>query len=175
MIGVTSAGGFTIHPPWLQPPANAERRIVIDPGPAFGHGGHPTTAMVLDLLATQELRGLTVGDIGCGTGVLGIAAARLGAERVWAIDNDPAARQMTQANAVANGTPIDLVDAISACDLALVNVTIDVHEALAPSVQATRILVSGILEDQVDRLEAAYGRTLTTRRARDSWIAGALD
>ena len=92
-------------PSWARAPAlePGQVRLDLDPGLAFGTGGHATTAMCLDWLAGEPLDGLEVVDYGCGSGILALAAAKLGARRVWAVDNDPQALEATRRNALANG------------------------------------------------------------------------
>src|SRR5213079_1699122 len=104
-------GPLWVGPPWERPAAS-ENAIVIDPGRAFGTGGHPTTRLCLQLLLELERGSLL--DIGCGSGVLAIAAARLGFSPVIAVDHDPAAVEATQRNAAANEVELDVrvVDAL---------------------------------------------------------------
>ena len=94
------AGGLWIGPPWEQPDPG-EPAVVIDPGRAFGTGAHPTTRLCVELLARCERGSLL--DVGCGSGVLSIAAARLGYGPIQAVDNDPVAVETTIANAEVNG------------------------------------------------------------------------
>ena len=98
-------GGLWIGPPWEQPEPG-ERAVVIDPGRAFGTGAHPTTRLCIELLARSE-RGPLL-DVGCGSGVLAIAAARLGFDPIRAVDNDPVAVETTIANAAANDVTMEV-------------------------------------------------------------------
>jgi ribosomal protein L11 methyltransferase len=98
-------GGLWVGPPWEQPDADAVA-VVIDPGRAFGTGGHPTTRLCLELLEAEE-RG-SVLDVGCGSGVLSIAAAKLGFAPVLAFDFDPQAVEATERNAADNGVAVDV-------------------------------------------------------------------
>ena len=93
-----------VRPPWEPPLEDGGVDLVIDPGQAFGTGGHHTTRLCLELLLELEPAG-ALADWGCGSGVLAIAAARLGFDPVLACDADPAALEATRANAAANGTP----------------------------------------------------------------------
>src|SRR5205085_141938 len=97
-------GRFWVGPPWEQAPEGVEP-IVIDPGRAFGTGAHPTTRLTLGLL--QELEPSSLLDVGCGSGVLSIAAARLGFEPVLGTDLDDAAVEATLENARRNGVSVE--------------------------------------------------------------------
>jgi ribosomal protein L11 methyltransferase len=97
-------GPFWIGPPWEDPPPGSTA-IVIDPGRAFGTGAHPTTRLCVELLSTLEPT--TLVDVGCGSGVLGIAAAKLGFSSVACFDNDPAAIDATLRNAAVNGVSLE--------------------------------------------------------------------
>jgi ribosomal protein L11 methyltransferase len=128
-------GRFWVGPPWEEPPAGIET-IVIDPGRAFGTGAHPTTRMTLELL--QEIAPTSLLDLGCGSGVLAIAAAKLGFTPVVGIDTDEAAIEATLANAGVNGVELAalpgdaLVDDLPTAGVAVANVALDVVERLLP-------------------------------------------
>ncbi len=132
-------GPLWIGPPWERAPADA-LAVVIDPGRAFGTGAHATTRLCLELLLGVP-RG-SVLDVGCGSGVLAIAAARLGFGPVVAVDVDEAAVGAARANAATNGVAIDvhhldaLEDTLPVADVVLANVTLEAVEALAPRVDA---------------------------------------
>ena len=100
-----AVGRVWVGPPWEEPPADAIA-VVIDPGRAFGTGGHPTTRLCLELLSELEPGSLL--DVGCGSGVLAIAAARLGFAPVTALDDDVAAVEATRAKRPANGVELDV-------------------------------------------------------------------
>jgi ribosomal protein L11 methyltransferase len=142
-------GKLWIGPPWEAPPEGVEA-IVVDPGRAFGTGGHATTRLCLELLDGLE-RGSLV-DVGCGSGVLAIAAARLGFAPVLAIDHDPAALEATRRNAEANGAELEvrLVDALNeplpAADTAVANISAESVELVIPRLGARTIVASGYLE-----------------------------
>jgi ribosomal protein L11 methyltransferase len=145
-------GGLWIGPPWETPPPGAEA-IVVDPGRAFGTGGHATTRLCLGLLVQQERGSLL--DVGCGSGVLAIAAARLGFAPVIALDRDPSALEATRRNADANGAEVDcrLADALAEplprADVAVANISAEAVERLLPRLGGAIVITSGYLEQDV--------------------------
>jgi ribosomal protein L11 methyltransferase len=145
-------GSLWIGPPWETPPPDADA-IVVDPGRAFGTGGHATTRLCLQLLVDQERGSLL--DIGCGSGVLAIAAARLGFAPVVALDRDPSALEVTRRNAAANGAEIEcrladaLVDPLPAAHVALANISAEAAEHLVQRLDAATVVTSGYLEQDV--------------------------
>ena len=172
--------GLLILPAWLPcPPEHAERRLMaMDPGSAFGTGSHPTTRLcleALELLAAmtpEGLAGLRVADLGCGSGVLGLAALRLGAASVAAVDTDSLAVRATTDNAALNGlTPqvrvqLGSVEALAEllegqpADLLLCNILAPVIQALCPAFNTVLAangvgLLSGLLVDQAPALQLA--------------------
>ncbi len=180
---VTDVGPFSIRPPWLEPGEGVD--LVIDPGHAFGSGSHPSTRLALTLIADLVTPGMRVADLGAGSGVLAVAAARLGAE-VLAVDLDPAARDAIDANARRNGvrerieTVIgDVATTVITADLSVLNVTIDIHEHLGPALHSLPpgpLVVAGILAgDQEQRCAAAHHRHPRTRVADGEWAALVLD
>lgn len=182
LLTVEFAGRFAVHPPWIEPPPG-HRPIEIDPGHAFGSGSHSSTRLALELLGEELPPPLEVFDVGCGTGVLAIGAALLGAH-VVAVDIDPAAIAATAANAernrvadrveVTTGSAGLVVDAV---DLVTVNVTIDIHERIAPALGPAhrRLIIAGVLgDDQLQRGAAAYGATVTRSLTHDGWMAAVL-
>ncbi len=141
------AGGLWLGPPWETPPDRA-CAVVIDPGRAFGTGSHPTTRLCVELLATTaERRSLL--DVGCGSGVLAIAAARLGFAPVLALDVDPVAVETTRTNAAVNGATLDvtMLDALDGAlphaDLAVANVLLRPVEAILARLDAREAITSG--------------------------------
>ena len=166
------AGGLWIGPPWETPP-DAARSVVIDPGRAFGTGAHPTTRLCVELLAAEERRG-SVLDVGCGSGVLSIAAARLGFGPVTGLDNDAVAVETTRANASANGVTVvaatadALADPLPAVDLAVANVLLAPVEAILHRLEAPRAITSGYLV--TDRPRAPRW-TSVARSELDGWAA----
>jgi ribosomal protein L11 methyltransferase len=155
----------------------------LDPGMAFGTGSHPTTALCLEWIASHDLRGASVVDFGCGSGVLGIAALLLGAASVRAIDHDPQARLATRENAAYNGVGAALViEAPQASvrgrhDVVLANILADPLIALAPTLTGLlrpggTILLSGLRQDQWDAVGSAYpGFRFEAPVVRDGWVA----
>lgn len=181
-------GRFWVGPPWELPEAVSGSRpgvggfaadasshpetISIDPGRAFGTGSHPTTRLTLELLQTLEPGSLL--DVGCGSGVLSIAAAKLGFAPILAVDLDEASVEATRANAHANGVVVDarradaLTDDLPHVDVALANVALDVVEALLQRLSADRAVTSGYLER--DR-PGAPGWAHVDRATADGWAA----
>jgi ribosomal protein L11 methyltransferase len=164
-------GPLWVGPPWEEAPRGA-RAVVIDPGRAFGTGGHPTTRLCLQLLLEFELGSLL--DVGCGSGVLAIAAARLGFSPVVAIDDDPAALEAAARNARANAASVELrrgdalAEPLPAADVVVANVSATVAGQLAPRVNARSLLVSGYLESEQPALA---GFAPTQRLTEDGWAA----
>ena len=158
--------------------------IPIDPGRAFGSGAHPTTRMCLTELELLIEPEAAVADVGCGSGVLAVAAARLGAALVVAVDVDPEAVRATVANAERNGvshvvasaTPVDDLEA-AAYDIVVANMSSHTLVALAPALSRAvaddgTIVLSGLLECQKELvLEAfgAHGFALTGTLAEEEW------
>lgn len=137
----------------------AGRTLTIDAGQSFGHGAHPTTQLCLRALESHLVAGQTVLDVGCGSGVLSLAAMTLGASSATAIDIDPAAVEATQANAATNqldvkvsSTPIE--DVAGPFDVVVVNMLLADLEPIAPQVQRAAgrlIILSGALIEQAHR------------------------
>jgi ribosomal protein L11 methyltransferase len=149
-------GSLWIGPPWEEPDGDAIA-VVIDPGRAFGTGGHPTTQLCLQLLETEE-RG-SVLDVGCGSGVLSIAAAKLGFAPVRAFDFDPQAVEATERNAADNGVAVDVEQAdlreddLPDAELALANIAAEAVVVLGPRLRAARAITSGYLVSDEPELE----------------------
>jgi ribosomal protein L11 methyltransferase len=164
-------GRLWVGPPWERPPAGLIP-VVIEPGRAFGTGAHPTTHLCLELL--QELEPASVLDIGCGSGVLSIAAAKLGFEPVTAVDVDPVAIEVTRANADVNDVEIaaSLAGDLPRAEVAVANISLDVVESLAPRIDAAVLIASGYLER--DELQVDGWRR-SDRRVLDGWAADLLE
>lgn len=155
-----------------------------DPGLAFGTGTHATTAQCLEWLDGVELSGRRVLDFGCGSGILAVAAARLGATQVVAVDNDPQALVATTANAEANAVAkrIVVADADSwqageRFDVVVANILANTLIELAPVLVAAladdgRIALSGVLPEQGEEVAAVYAALgiALERRERDGWL-----
>jgi ribosomal protein L11 methyltransferase len=164
-------GPLWIGPSWHEAPAGATA-IVIEPGRAFGTGAHPTTQLCVELLL--ELEPSSVVDLGCGSGVLAIVAAKLGFAPVIALDADDHAVAATASNAAANGVAVEarradvLVEELPGADLALANITRPALEALAPRLRSERLVSSGYLPTDPRRLRPfRHVRRVT----RDGWAA----
>jgi ribosomal protein L11 methyltransferase len=166
-----------VGPTWREPPA-ARIPVRIDPGLAFGTGSHPSTRLVLGYLERTIAGGERVLDYGCGSGILAIAAAKLGAARVDAVDLDPEAVQTTRANAHANAVEVQAVppDALPAADYDVVvaNILAQPLIVLAPLLaqRAKRLALSGILESQAEEVARAYRPKLEMAIAGrdDGWV-----
>jgi ribosomal protein L11 methyltransferase len=151
-------------------PADGAIPVKVDPGRAFGTGAHPTTRLCLELLQVLEPASLL--DVGCGSGVLSIAAAKLGYAPVTAVDLDAVARDVTRANAAANGVYVAVSDVPVSADLAVMNIALDVVETLLPELPVGRAITSGYLDR--DRPQVSGWRPVD-RRTRDGWAADLLE
>ncbi len=164
-------GSLWVGPPWEQPPEGS-LAVVIEPGRAFGTGSHATTLLCLELL--QELSGGSLLDIGCGSGVLAIAAAKLGFAPVSAVDIDPVAVDTTRANAQANGVAVEVrsLDATStplpAADVAVANIALGAVALVGDNLPARRFVTSGYFA--VDAPPLSDFRHIE-ERSREGWRA----
>jgi len=151
------AGPFWVGPSWEGAPADAIP-IVIDPGLAFGTGAHATTRLCLGLLAGVRPGSLL--DAGCGSGVLCVAAAKLGFAPVHAVDDDPLAVAAACENAERNDATIearcaDVLEApLPRTDVVVANIALDVVERLGPRLDVPELITSGYLERDRPQLEA---------------------
>lgn len=159
-----------ICPSWKPVPDEDAVNVMLDPGLAFGTGTHPTTALCLTWLDNQDLQNKIVLDFGCGSGILAIAALKLGAKRVIGIDIDPQAILASRDNAERNGVsdqlelylPADLPEGILA-DVLVANILAGPLRELSSSIKALvkangKLALSGILEQQADELIKTYGQ-----------------
>lgn len=161
-----------ICPSSSTPPQPAATNVYIDPGLAFGSGTRPTTRLCLEWLAERDIVNNDVIDYGCGSGILAIAALKLGAQRAWGIDNNVRALQVSQENAVHNAvsrhyqslTPESLPPRLQA-DIVLANILAQPLIELAPKLTALvrnggNLVLSGLLESQASAVCARYAREL---------------
>lgn len=167
--------------PAAEPQSGGIIRIQLDPGLAFGTGSHPTTHLCLEWLATCMPGGATVLDYGCGSGILAIAAAMLGASKVVGVDIDEQAVQSTNDNARQNNVTVhaSLPDGLEAGqhEVVVANILSNPLKVLAPML-ANRVapggglVLSGVLERQAEEVAAAYAPWLALEvwQARDGWV-----
>lgn len=176
---VLVGGRVWIRPPWAEPrPAAID--LVIDPAQAFGTGAHPTTRLSLELLLGVEPRG-PLADLGCGSGVLAIAAARLGFRPVVAVDSDPAAVEATLANARAGGVELDRVERLDLRDQSVPGTPTVVANLVRPLLlllaermvdRPETLIVSGLLDGEEDEVAAAFTPLRERHRRRlHGWSA----
>jgi ribosomal protein L11 methyltransferase len=188
---------LTVRPPW-EPPGSTPIDVVIDPGQAFGTGAHASTRLCLELmlelaatpraeLARAPSRAGTVLDLGCGSGVLAIVAARLGWGPVVAVDHDPASVEAARVNADANGVALEVcrldlrTDVLPEAATVLANLLSPLIIECAPRIAALEprhVIASGILVDEADRVAeafAAHGLALAGRRELGEWAALVLE
>ena len=171
-----------VCPTWQSPPEPTAVNLILDPGLAFGTGTHPTTALCLTWLDQAELRQRDVIDYGCGSGILSLAAAKLGAQLVYAVDIDPQALAATQNNATTNAIaegqviitspellqkPVDLIIA-NILLTPLIELKDRFRQLLKPG---GNLIVSGLLTEQVSTLTTAYQPTfsLLNTNELDGW------
>jgi len=179
-----SDGRLWICPSWIEAPEPDAVNLQLDPGLAFGTGSHPTTMLCLNWLEKQSLKGKTVIDFGCGSGILGIAALLLGADKVWAIDNDPqallASRDNAQRNGIEDNRLITLlpqqIPTDAKADIMLANILakplIDLAGQISDlTLNQGLLCLSGILSHQIDQVSAAYTDqfVFTPSTIEDNW------
>jgi ribosomal protein L11 methyltransferase len=187
LLSTRTVGALQIAPPWLAADLDPEWTIVVDPGMAFGTGDHPTTRSVVRLMQQLPIRGAKIGDLGAGSAVLAIAAAKLGAASVAAIELDPDAisnaMENVERNGVTNvvhvieGDAMLLLPLVAPLDIVLANIVSSVHLELLPVIPNAittdaRVVLSGILIEErvmmLDRLDA-LGWKLDDEDTEDIW------
>ncbi len=158
-----------ICPSWREVPDPTAVNVMLDPGLAFGTGTHPTTALCLTWLDSLDLVGKTVVDFGCGSGILSLAALKLGAKKVIGIDIDPQALQASKANAQRNGVEDRLElflpkdQPTFKADVVVANILAGPLRELAPTIiefvaPNGHLALSGVLEEQANELQIIYGQ-----------------
>jgi ribosomal protein L11 methyltransferase len=168
------AGGLWIGPPWISPPVEAVA-VVVDPGRAFGTGAHPTTRACIELLSRLERGSLL--DAGCGSGIVAVAAVRLGFAPVTAVDIDPVAVEVASDTARENGVVVEawradvLVDELPPADVVVANIEIRVVEELIARIAARAAATSGYLASERPQ---APGWLTAERLELDGWAADVL-
>lgn len=175
------SGRLWIVPSWHEAPDPGAINLILDPGMAFGTGSHPTTRLCLEWLEREVAGGESLLDYGCGSGILAIAAARLGAGRVVGVDIDPQAVAAARDNATRNGVAADFFDSAQPVadtfDLVVANILANPLKVLAPAICAHvapggRLALSGILVEQAEELIGIYAPyvPLTVADSREGWV-----
>lgn len=172
-----------ICPSWLAPPEPQAVNILLDPGMAFGTGDHPTTALCLEWLAEQALSERRVIDYGCGSGILAIAALKLGADQAIGVDIDPQALTVSRENASKNGVDARLalyapetLPAATAADVVIANILARPLMELAPRLRSLvasggTLVLTGLLREQADEVRAVYEPEFRfDQRRRGEWV-----
>ena len=161
-------GRLWVGPPWEAPDDDA-LAVVIDPGRAFGTGSHPTTQLCLAVL--QELEPQSLLDVGCGSGVLSVAAALLGFAPVVAVDIEAPSVDATRMNAEDNGVELDVRlvaadDALPSTEIVVANISLESVEALGGRIECTTLVTSGYLASDAPALP---GFRHLARRTLGGW------
>ena len=176
-------GKLWVYPSWQDNPEPEGISLKLDPGLAFGTGKHPTTDLCLQWLGEQDLAQASVLDFGCGSGILALAAAKLGAQPVVAIDIDPQALRATEQNRATNAISSEQVSVTTASDITGQRFSVVVANILAGPLLELRdhfvahllpkgeLILSGILGSQVDDIKAAYSAhfELVSVEIREDW------
>ena len=170
---------LTIRPSWHRPVELGQTEVILDPGLAFGTGSHPTTRMCLEWIEQCLPRSATVIDYGCGSGILAIAAAKLGAGSVVAVDIDEQAVLSTQNNALNNQVKLITHNTRQAspkpAQVVLANILANPLKVLAPALEALvlpggSLILAGLLDRQVHEVAAAYTDIhMNVFRSREGW------
>ncbi|MFT4823531.1 MAG: ribosomal protein L11 methyltransferase [Halioglobus sp.] len=177
-----------ICPSWLEPPDPNAINLLLDPGLAFGTGTHPTTSLCLSQIAETALVGKQIVDYGCGSGILGIATLKLGAEHVLGVDNDPQALVASRENArrnkivdsalsIALPSEVELQPLANEIDMVIANILsgplMELSDILVDLLKPGGILLlSGLIEDQAETLIAHYHNRISLQVAGrlEGWI-----
>ena len=173
---------ITVVPTWINyTPADGEKIMRLDPGMAFGTGEHATTRMCLELM---DVKGKSVIDVGCGSGILGIAAELVGADSVYMCDIDPQAVEFAKKNALLNGVKAvveeaDLIEGDHKADFIFANITADILMRLSRSIGKHLnddgiIVLSGIINTRLDEVIECYkgaGYVIIDKAEREDWRA----
>jgi len=173
-----------IVPSWHAPPDPPAISVRLDPGVAFGTGTHATTRLCLAWLDAYLESGASVLDYGCGSGILAIAAGKLGATNIVGTDVDPQALAAARANSITNGVPASYTEpnslAAGTFDIVLANILSNPLKLLAPALLARvaplgALVLSGVLERQADEVVAAYrdvdpSLPIAVWRAEEGWV-----
>ncbi len=172
-----------ICPSWIAPPDPKAVNVILDPGMAFGTGDHPTTALCLEWLAELDFTNKNVIDYGCGSGILSIAALKLGARSALGVDIDPQALDVSRRNMELNGVSERFtallpgaLPANASADIVIANILARPLIELAPPIMACvrpggRLALSGMLREQEDMVRPHYESQFTfERRQRGDWI-----
>jgi len=192
LLSVQTVGDLRISPPWLADGLDPARTIVVDPGMAFGTGDHPTTRSVIRLMQRMPVVDIRVADLGAGSAVLAIAAAKLGARMVTAVELDPDAIgnaiENVERNGVANivhvieGDALVLLPLLAPVEMILANIVSSVHFELLPEMASAltaggRAVLSGILsgerETMCDRLKDT-GWAVVDEDLEDIWWSATI-
>jgi ribosomal protein L11 methyltransferase len=192
LLSTQEVGALRIAPPWLAAGLDPNGTVVVDPGMAFGTGDHPTTRSVVRLMQRFPIRDARVADLGAGSAVLSIAAAKLGARTVTAVELDPDAignaTENIERNGVADivhvveGDAILLLPLLAPLDVILANIISSVHAELLPVMapalsDAGHAVLSGILGDEREMVAgwlAEGGWTIDDEDAEDIWWSATI-
>lgn len=175
-----------IVPKWIQRENDGKTEVRLDPGMAFGTGSHETTALCIDLMQDYDLLNKAGADVGCGSGILGIAALKLGAKKCTFIDIDPLAAKATAENCELNGVTkqahiclsnlANMVD--KPLDFVFANITADILKLLLNDISTAlkskgRLVISGLIHSRAEEVLAAYSEyfTLLSRKKDGEWQA----